>query len=225
MMRKPNKASLIQSLLGKDYQAVDQDGIISTKYYVVDGGVLLRKVIWKQGSTFQEVVNDYRRYVRSNYGKPTISFDGYGNNPSTKDHEHFRRSLKSSGCPDVKVPLNQHTFLSNDSDKSELISLISDKLEEDGCSIKHSPDDADTLIVETALNLSKDGESVTVFANDTDIVIMLMHFWENQLGTIVVRSEYKKSGGKQLKQLNVQSAVSTVNDTIVPYLLVIHAFG
>ena len=97
--------------------------------------------------------------------------------------------------PEIKVPLNQHTFLSNDSNKSELISLISDKLEEDGCSIKHSPDDADTMIVETALNLSKDGESVIVFANDTDIVIMLMHFWENQLGTIVVRSGYKKSGG------------------------------
>ena len=81
------------------------------------------------------------------------------------------------------------------------------------------------MIVVTALNLSKDGESVTVLANDTDIVIMLMHFWENQLGTIVVRSEYKMSGGKQLKQLNVQSAVSTVNVTIVPYLLVIHEFG
>jgi hypothetical protein len=59
------------------------------------------------------------------------------------------------------------------------------------------------LIVEATLNLSKDGESVTIFANGTDIVIMLLHYWENQLGAIVVRSEYKKSGGKQLKQLNV----------------------
>jgi hypothetical protein len=152
MMRKPNKASLVQSLLGKDYQAVDQEEIISTKYHVVDGGALLRKVIWKPGSTFQEVVNDYRRYVRSNYGKPTIIFDGYGNNPSTKYHEHFRRCSKSSVCPDVtvqpeiKVSLNQHPFLSNDSNKSELINLISDKLEEDGCLVKHSSTDADTMI-------------------------------------------------------------------------------
>ena len=89
----------------------------------------------------------------SNYGKPTVVFDGYCNNPSTKDHEHFRRSLKSTGCPDVKiqremkVSINQQAFLSNDSNKMKLIDLISEKLEADGCIIKRSMDDADTMIV------------------------------------------------------------------------------
>jgi len=44
LMRKPNKASLIQTLLGKDHQLVDETEIINTKYHVVDGGALLRKV-------------------------------------------------------------------------------------------------------------------------------------------------------------------------------------
>jgi len=44
MMRKPNKASLIHSLLGKDAQNVDDEEITVTRHHVVDGGALLRKV-------------------------------------------------------------------------------------------------------------------------------------------------------------------------------------
>ena len=43
MMRKPNKASLVQSLFGKDYQLIKQNDIIATDVNVVDGGALLRK--------------------------------------------------------------------------------------------------------------------------------------------------------------------------------------
>lgn len=43
-MRKPNKASLIETLLGKGYQLVAESDIVRTKYNVVDGGALLRKV-------------------------------------------------------------------------------------------------------------------------------------------------------------------------------------
>ena len=43
LMRKPNKASLIEALLGKDFQLVDESEIIQTKYHVVDGGALLRR--------------------------------------------------------------------------------------------------------------------------------------------------------------------------------------
>ena len=43
-MRKPNKASLVESLLGKKFQEADASEIIPTKHNVVDGGALLRKV-------------------------------------------------------------------------------------------------------------------------------------------------------------------------------------
>ena len=44
MMRKPNKASLMQSLLGKNSQNVQEENITVTQHHVVDGGALLRKV-------------------------------------------------------------------------------------------------------------------------------------------------------------------------------------
>ena len=111
------------------------------------------QVLWKSGSTFKDVVEDYRKFVVCNYGNAVVVFDGYGNNPSTKDHEHFRRSLKSKGCADIKVSpekritVNQTRFLSNDANKMELIKLITTSLETSGCTVKQAPDDADTLIV------------------------------------------------------------------------------
>ena len=56
MMRKPNKSSLIQPLLGRDYQLVGSNDIISTENNVVDGGDLPRKIIWKQDTTFENNV-------------------------------------------------------------------------------------------------------------------------------------------------------------------------
>ena len=155
MMRKPNKALLVQSLLGKDYQLVEKIDIIATNVNVVDGGALLRKVLWKEGSTFKDVVDLYRWCVKLNYGQATIVFDRYGNNPSTKDHEQSRRSCRK--CPSVrvenpiKVTINQHTFLPNDSNKTELIKLLTPKLISDGSTVKQSKDDTDTMIVSAAL--------------------------------------------------------------------------
>ena len=94
IMRKPIKSLLIQSLLGKEYQLVNKSEIETTKYKVVDGGALLRNVVWKLVSTIKEVIDKYSKYVKLNYGKATIIFDGYGNNPSTE---------AKTECPDVKI--------------------------------------------------------------------------------------------------------------------------
>ena len=109
--------------------------------------------MWKSGSTFKDVAEDYKKFVRNKYGEAVIVFDGYGNGLSTKDHEHLRRSLKSKRCPDIKmspemkVSVTQSRFLANDSNKMKLIALITSSLESCGCTVKQASDDADTLIV------------------------------------------------------------------------------
>ena len=113
-------------------------------------------------------------------------FDGYGNNPSTKDHEHLRRAMKSTGCPDVQVQLHiqtqfpQHTFLLNNQNKMQLIDLLAQHLQADGYTTQRSNDDADTMIVSAAIDVAGRGESVTVFANDTDVIIIFYTF-----GTVI----------------------------------------
>ena len=167
MMRKPNKASLLNSLLGKDYQLITPSEIITTDVNVVNCGALLRKTTWKQGIKFKDIVYSYKNYVTSNYGQSTIVIDGYGNNPSIKDHEHSRPSCDTSPKVkignEIKVTMNQAAFLSNDFDKMELIKLMTPELIAGGNTVEQSTDDGDTMIVSVALESALIRKTVTVF--------------------------------------------------------------
>ena len=64
----------------------------------------------------QVQVKQYVSYVRAKYGQDCcIVFDGYENDPSTKDREHLRRSEKT--CANIKLSetmeayITQQTFL------------------------------------------------------------------------------------------------------------------
>ena len=94
----------------------------------------------------------------------------------------------------------------------QLISLMTPKLEEDGAIVKRAANDADTVIVSAALELARDGNSVTVFANDTDVIIMLLHLWDDKMGNAWIHSEYTRNDRKQLKQMNVKDAVGRLDD-------------
>ena len=49
----------------------------NVEIYVIDGGYLLRRVVWDKQSTYQEIIQKYLSYVESHYGKCSIVFDGY----------------------------------------------------------------------------------------------------------------------------------------------------
>ena len=117
MMRKSNKSTIIPFLLRENYDyKVGNTG--EFHHVVVDGGFLLRKVVWPKEGTYETVIQRYISYVSKRYKEAYIVFDGY-NTPSTKDHEHNRRANNST-CPDIQVEsdsqihYNQTVFFSND---------------------------------------------------------------------------------------------------------------
>ena len=146
---------------------------MSRSSYVLDGGALLHRVFW-HGSTFGDVAKQYCTYVKSKYGVCKVVFDGY-EKETKKDHEHFRRTQRSQACPNVLLNENtevHHTreeCLTNEHNKGQLISLLSIQLRYDGHTVVQSESDADTQIVDAALDIACDKNSVTVVADDTDI--------------------------------------------------------
>ena len=66
-----------------------------TNHYVLDGGSLLWRLKWKEGSTYRSIAEMYASFTVDNYGKATVVFDGYTGRPSTKDNAHQWR------CPQV----------------------------------------------------------------------------------------------------------------------------
>ena len=68
--------------------------------YVLDGGALLHRIPWARGSTYDSVCQMYVRYVTQKYGAAVIVFDGYKDEPTTKDATQQRRT---GTCSSVTV--------------------------------------------------------------------------------------------------------------------------
>ena len=106
-MRKPLKAQLLEAI--REYlsssKAPKLEAVPKTDHYVLDGGSPLRRLKWKEGSTYRSIAEMYASFNVDNYGKATVVFDGYTGRPSTKDNAHQRR------CPQVtnKVDISTAT--------------------------------------------------------------------------------------------------------------------
>ena len=174
-LRKPDKATLARSLKA----FVEPVERTPCRSLVIDGGWLLHNVKWAPNLTWQEIIESYLQFVismGSQYTRINVVFDGYGS--STKDHDHQRRR-KNACCnlqirPDVKVLVPREKFLDNESNKAQLIVMLAETLRRNGINVQQCHDDADTSIVQAALNEATDAP-VDVRAEDTDIMVLLIH--------------------------------------------------
>ena len=86
----------------------------------------------------------------------------------------------------------------------ELLKLLVPELVEDGHNVSQATADADRMIVSTALATAASmGKTVTVYANDTDVIIMLLHHWKESMTKVVRRSDIKHRGHMVPKQLDI----------------------
>ena len=73
-MREVDKPVLAEEI----WKKVDQSsGLPDNPAYVLDGGMLMFKLRWKKGATFESILNSYVHYILKRYGKKcAIVFDG-----------------------------------------------------------------------------------------------------------------------------------------------------
>jgi len=223
-LRKTDKAQLAKSLKN----SVEPSALNLHATYILDGGALIHKVKWAKKGTYQDIVKQYVSYVRVKYGNCCIVFDGYKQGPSTKDHEHERRAKKA--CADIQLidsmeaHVNQETFLSNEGNKAQFIFLLSRYLKSDGQIVHNSTGDADTMIAASALEIATEGKEVNVVADDTDVLILLMHHWRDGMEDIYFLSEPKKSQKKGLQVWRIRDLVSKAGTIVIAHILFIHAW-
>lgn len=161
----------------------------SITHYVIDGGHLLHKVVWQNPAIFSDLFSQYYNYITYHYGKNvTVVFDGY-EEIQTKIVEQNRRSagkkmvpiVSFSNLSAVKVP--KADFLSNNTNKSNFIRALGKVLLENGINVKFADGDADTLIVTTAVAISDNlpEGTVAVVSEDTDIIVLLIHYCHKKM--------------------------------------------
>ena len=95
-------------------------------------------------------------------------------------------------------------FLTKNSNKTQLINLLSVALKEADHIVKTSHDDVDTLIVSTALDFAIEKMSVRVIAADTDVLIKLLYYWTNEMANILMLSDSAQRKEKSLKVYNIK---------------------
>ena len=162
-------------------------------------------------------------FVRSKFGQCAVVFDGYEAGPSTKDHEHCRRSVKNRGAvefifnEETKVKANQEAFLSNEKDKARFITMLSKFLIGHRQTVTNCKEDPDTEIVKCAIDF-EDHYDVSVVADDADVALMLLFHWKPLLDeTTFTLERWKKSW-------NTRDAVSMLQDGSQSHIMVLHAF-
>ena len=145
----------------------------------------MHRVVWTKSSeaTFQVVCQNYVDYVQKHFGNNTIVvFDGYHvgiSYESTKSAERYRRSLLHSSTKHFFSKttsistISQAKFLSNDSNKINFIIMLKSEMEAKGIQVKQAVEDADVMIVETALTVADNYDSVIITGEDIDLLVLL----------------------------------------------------
>jgi hypothetical protein len=225
MMRKADKSVLAKHLTSTTSSCELEPPVGHS--YIVDGGWLLHKVKWQPGRTYGEIASMYSSFLRKRFGdQVTVVFDGYGSGGTIKDHEHQRRA--SSAGPDVIVEStktaysNPSAFLANENNKKAFISLLISELEACHCLVKQAKDDADVLIVKSALDIARLAK-VSVVANDTDVLVLLVYHIERASHDILWHSEVCTRGGNTVAISSIKKIREAIGDATACKLLVLHA--
>lgn len=69
--------------------------------------------------------------------------------------------------------VSQNKFLGNDANKNRLIGMLKTKFEAENFMVKQATEDADALIINTAISVSSAFEFVIVVGEDVDLLILL----------------------------------------------------
>jgi 5'-3' exonuclease len=160
-----------------------------------------------------------------------VVFDGYKGSLSTKDHEHRRRASKfaqvSADCdiePSTLVAYDQETFLANCRNKCRFIDILIQFLENVNITTRLSRGDADTDVVEVTLQIATRNVSpVVVYAEDTDVLVMLLHHCCSIMSDIYFICDGKKN--KEGKCINVKKFAKKLGTYVCQLLPVLHALG
>ena len=174
--RQANKPALADAIWAntKTHQTAKPTGNV---HFVLDGGALLHRVSRPRGLTYDVLCSLYVQYVECKYGKATVVFDGYQDGPSTKNCTHERRAAVYGSTvtfkSDMVAKMKKDEFLANTANKRRFINHLGDRLQRSGYTVIHATQDADLLIVQTAIQSARSVPTVLV-GDDTDLLVLLL---------------------------------------------------
>ncbi|GBN10775.1 hypothetical protein AVEN_145684-1 [Araneus ventricosus] len=184
-------------------------------------------VIWNRGSTFSSICDNYVTYVSTKYKSTAlVNFYGYPENETiggTKCAERARRKRKQMSSEvmfdEAMIPtVSQEKFLTNPKNKDRLISILMNKFSSLNMACKKADEDADCLIVNSAVALDPTHPSVVVIGEDIDLFVIL-------IGIFTFDNIYFLKPGKGKITEKLFSPHTALEKTIADNILFMHAMS
>ena len=225
---KANKPTLAKAL--RDFSEENVlDSPPKTEHYVLDGGSLIFRMQWKIGDTYGSIARSCAKFTARCYGKATVVFDGYNDGPSIKDNAHQQR--RRNKTPPVEISAEtkfegkSENFLSEPRNKHEFIYHVANELQKLKCNVIQAEGDADVDIVRAAIEKAKT-QSTTLIGEDTDLLILLLHYADENSKDLYFRSDKKLKNKEENgnKVYNITGMKKDLGSVLCSQLLFIHAF-
>ena len=175
-MRKTNKSAFCDH-----FNSLTDCPVNSPFIHVIDGGFLIHQIDWQKNVSIDDIICKYVNYVKNNFViNSYIVFDGYDGDKGTKSAERLRRQSGYIGHEikfdyNTKITVKPKDFLSDEKNKNNLIKLLIRRLNEQGYRTKQADEDADWLIIQTALEAARYESNVIIVGNDTDLLVLFNH--------------------------------------------------
>ena len=112
-------------------------------------------------------------------------------------------------------------FLRNEQNKQRFISVLGLKLERPGCTVFHAKQDADTLIVKSAIESAKTAETVLV-GDDPDLLVMVIYHTGKNSKNVFLQPE-SKSNSTKCSVWDMKKTKELLGEDICQVILFIHA--
>ena len=171
----------------------------------------------------------YAQHIQKSFGLDTtaVIFYGYPDRPSTRDYAHLTRSKGVTGAKvhymeDMACNSKKQLFLFNKSNKQNFINLLGIKLQASGRTVIHGEEDADGLIVETAVESPLNHPTI-VIADDTDVLILLIHYAPTSSQGLFLHNRRGMTSKKHGSVLNILQVRKDLGENVCRHILFAHA--
>ena len=123
---------------------------------------------------------------------------------------------------DLRLQIKKEKFLANRENKQRFINVLSKELEKAGCCCFQASEDADLMIVKTALNSSNKIDTILT-GEDTDLLVLLCYHFRQEPFGVFLMSEPKQSTSHQVKIWNIRGFTETLGPSVCSHMLFLHA--
>ena len=155
-----------------------------------------------------------------------VVFDGYIS--STKEVKRKSRSVRISQTVEIDencmCTIDRNKLLTNHTNKENFVTALAAKLEVNGIKVALCPSDADATIAKVALEY--ENRSVAIFADDTDILCLLLHhlYILRNYGDLCLKSITRKNDTEVRSCYCIQDIIDASENVHEEYILFCHAF-